>query len=223
MLDRAPLTPEQQAQLGRLAAAGGLVRLRLPSAAGAGAPLVSTSFPVHCMAAAGADGGLALDMLDAAHVAALALNAPCSRGAAAAPGDVQLPASQTLALRLPAAAPEVVPQLVPGQVAADAAAALGGLQRDGGAPGAQRGQQQGAPGGKAGAAGQGEGKKAPQPDDRTWLQKNWMLVLPLVFIVSAAGSQAAPPAARCGCQAAPGCSTDALQPCTAGTPVFPCR
>lgn len=173
--------------LSKLVAGGGLYRLRVPSA-GAGSPPAAASFPAHCLAAAASDGGLALDLLDAGHVAGIALNAPCSHGAAGAAAQLQLPASQAVAVRLPAAAPEVLPQLVPGQVPGDAAAGLGGvgLQQDavGGAAGAggAAGQQAAGQGRAAGQQGGGKGK--PQPDERTWLQKNWMLVMPLGFIVS---------------------------------------
>lgn len=187
MLDWAPLTAEQQGALSKLVAGGGLYRLRVPSA-GAGSPPVAASFPAHCLAAAAADGGLSLDLLDAGHVAGIALNAPCGRGAAGAAAQLQLPASQSVVVRLPTAAPGVVPQLVPGQVAGDAAAGLGGmgLQQDatGGAAGAggAAGQQGAGQGHAEGQQGGGKGK--PQPDERTWLQKNWMLVVPLGFIVS---------------------------------------
>lgn len=173
--------------LSKLVAGGGLYRLRVPSV-GAGSLPATASFPAHCLAAAASDGGLALDLLDAGHVAGIALNAPCSHGAAGAAAQLQLPASQAVAVRLPAAAPEVLPQLVPGQVPGDAAAGLGGvgLQQDavGGAAGAggAAGQQAAGQGRAAGQQGGGKGK--PQPDERTWLQKNWMLVMPLGFIVS---------------------------------------
>ena len=187
VLDRAPLTAEQQSALNKLAAGGGLYRLRLPSAGG-GSPPVAASFPVHCLAASASDGGLALDLLDGGHVAGIALNAPCGQRIAA---ELQLPASQAVAVRLPTAAPEVLPQLVPGQVAGDAAAGLGGvgLQQDaaGGAAGAAGAAGQQAAGEGRGTGQQGGGKGKPQPDERTWLQKNWMLVMPLGFIVSWAG------------------------------------
>lgn len=185
-LEWAPLTAEQQGALRKLVASSGLYRLRVPSA-GAGTPPVAASFPARCLAAAAADGGLALDLLDAGHVAGIALNAPCGRAAPAA-AELQLPASQALAVRLPAAAPQVLPPLVPGQVAGDPSATLGGagLQQEaagaGAGAGGAAGQQAAGAGGAAGRQGPGKGK--PQPDERTWLQKNWMLVLPLGFIVS---------------------------------------
>lgn len=184
MLDRSQLTAEQRRQLAELAGSGGLYRLRLPSSAAAGAPAVATSFPARCLAAAAADGGLELDLLDADHVAAISLNAPC--GGAATDAEAQLPATQALALRLPGEAPRVEAQLVPGQVAPDAASAAGGMQGDplgAGAAGQRAGAGQ-AGGQQGGAPG---GKKAPPPDERSWLAKNWMIVMPLGFIVSGGG------------------------------------
>lgn len=198
MLDRAPLKAEERGQLDRLVASGGLYRLRLPSSTAAGAPHVVTSFPARCLAAAGADGGLELDVIEGGHVAGLALSAPCTPAASGgAAAELELPASQTLALRLPTAAPEVTPQLVPGQVAADAAAAMAGsLQQEPAAAAGEQQQagQQAAQGG-AGEKGGADARKPPQPDDRTWLQKNWMLVLPLGFIVSGAQRMGRGPAA----------------------------
>lgn len=185
MLERKPLSAEQKGQLAALAAAGGLYRLRLPSSAAPGAPPVVTAFPPHCLAVAGADQGLALDLLDARHVAAIALNAPCTaRGAAAAIGsDLQLPASQVLALHLPKAAPEVLPPLVgPAGIGMPVQPGPSAVAGAGQAQGQQQQVQESGEGAQPGGAAPG-GKKAPPPDDRTWLQKNWMMVLPLGFIV----------------------------------------
>lgn len=40
--------------------------------------------------------------------------------------------------------------------------------------------QQGKEGAKEGVDGEGE---APPPDNRTWLQKNWIYMVPVVFMV----------------------------------------
>jgi hypothetical protein len=42
-------------------------------------------------------------------------------------------------------------------------------------------QQQGAGGGDADGA---QGKPVPKPDERTWIQKNWLFLVPIGLIVS---------------------------------------
>lgn len=196
VLERTPLSAEQRQQLAELVGADGLYRLRLPAAPGSAAPLVATSFPARCLAAAAAPGGLEVDLLAAgsssgasSHVAGIAIGVPCRRGGAAGQGLHDLPASQDLTVRLPAGAPEVLPVILsPGQAGAgfnmpleDGAAAAGqaGQSQQQQQAGAQQGQggSGAAAGGKAGAA-----KKAEE--EKTWLQKNWMLVAPLGVIVS---------------------------------------
>ena len=178
------MTPNQQLALGQLVAGDGLYRLRLPSVRGqAGGQPVSTSFPARCLVGAAADGGLELDLLDASQVAAIALSAPCRRAVAPAAADLQLPDRQELALRLPTVAPEVLPVVLPPAQAAAAAAAAVGMQSDPAAGQQQQAGQSSAAG--AGPAGrkQAGGKKEPE-EEKTWLQKNWMLLMPLGFIVS---------------------------------------
>ena len=45
----------------------------------------------------------------------------------------------------------------------------------------RQGQQQGAGGGDGTGA---QGKPAPKPDERTWIQKNWLFLVPIGLIVS---------------------------------------
>ncbi len=55
-----------------------------------------------------------------------------------------------------------------------------------GAPGSAAAGKQAGPGAKGGAAGdvdEGGDKEAPPPDNRTWLQKNWIYFLPVAFMV----------------------------------------
>ena len=47
----------------------------------------------------------------------------------------------------------------------------------------QQGQQQGAGGGEG-----TQGKPAPKPDERTWIQKNWLFLVPIGLIVSRTAS-----------------------------------
>ena len=153
------------------------------------------------MAAAAADGGLALDLLDARHVAGIAVSVPCTREAPAAAAGM-LPSSQALHLRLPLEAPDVLQLVVPGQQgAAAAAAATGTADLQAGAARQQaQGQAQQAAGQEQRAPAQGQqvqgkaaGKGQVKEEEKTWLQKNWMLVMPLGFIVSEARRLAALP------------------------------
>lgn len=194
VLERPPLSAEQQEQLSQLIASNGLYRLRLPSAlagSSSASQPVSTSFPARCLAAAAADGGLALDLLDARHVAGIAVSVPCTREAPAAAAGM-LPSSQALHLRLPLEAPDVLQLVVPGQQgAAAAAAATGTADLQAGAARQQaQGQAQQAAGQEQRAPAQGQqvqgkaaGKGQVKEEEKTWLQKNWMLVMPLGFIL----------------------------------------
>jgi hypothetical protein len=198
-LERPQLSSSDQEQLSQLVAGNGLYRLRLPSAlsdSSRGAPFVSTSFPARCLSEAAAKEGLALDMLDDQHIASVALNAPCGQGAAAA-GSVQLPTRQEIHVRTPVDAPNVLQLVLSGQQPGSAAAAVGlpglgdaaapeqqqGPQRQSGQGQDQAGQQGGA-NDKAGERGK------PKEEEKTWLQKNWMVVMPLGFIVSCSSCKA---------------------------------
>lgn len=44
-----------------------------------------------------------------------------------------------------------------------------------------QGQQQGAGGSEAGGT---RAKPAPKPDERTWIQKNWLFLVPIGLVVS---------------------------------------
>lgn len=166
-----------------LVATDGLYRLRLTSAldSGAAAQTVSTSFPARCLPSAAADGGLALDLLDGRRVVAIAISSPCSRRSAAPQGRLQLPSLQALELRVPSAAPDVLPLL------------MQSAQAGSGTPGAsstpagssaeqQRMRDQGEA--QQGKKDEGGDKGKAKEEEKTWLQKNWMVVMPLGFIVS---------------------------------------
>ncbi|KAL4419106.1 hypothetical protein ABPG77_004427, partial [Micractinium sp. CCAP 211/92] len=85
VLERSPLSAEQEAELARLVAAdGALYRLRLPASG------VAAAFPARCLAAAAAPGGLELDLLEGGHVAAISVAAPCRHVAGAAPASLPL-------------------------------------------------------------------------------------------------------------------------------------
>lgn len=180
MLERSPLSAEQEAELARLVAAdGALYRLRLPASG------VAAAFPARCLAAAAAPGGLELDLLEGGHVAAISVAAPCRHVAGAAPASLPaLSGSQELSVRLPAVAPDVLPLLAaaaPGAGASGLGAPLENPANAGGqAAGAGQQQQAGAAGAVGGKGGPG---KKPE-EEKTWLQKNWMMVAPLGFIVS---------------------------------------
>ncbi|KAL4448206.1 hypothetical protein ABPG75_005425 [Micractinium tetrahymenae] len=184
VLDRSALSAEQQAALATLVAAdGALYRLRLPASG------VAAAFPARCLAAAATPGGLQLDVLEGGHVAAISVAAPCRRATSAPPASAPaLPASQELGVRLPAAAPDVLPLLAAAAPGAAGAAGLGvpleaGADAGAQAAGAGQQQQQQQQGGTAGAAdGKGAAGKKPE-EEKTWLQKNWMLVAPLGFIL----------------------------------------
>jgi hypothetical protein len=180
-LERAPLTAEQEAQLRELVAKDGLYRLRLPSAlvSDAGSQTVSTSFPARCLTSAAADGGLALDLLDGRRVAAIAITSPCSRIAAPADG-LQLPAAQALELRMPSAAPDVLPLLMQSAQAGSGAVGAAGTTAS---PSAEQQRSQQEAGSQHGKKDEGDKGKAKE-EEKTWLQKNWMVVMPLGFIVS---------------------------------------
>lgn len=191
VLERDALPAGQAAQLRDLLAGGGLYRLRL-----AVAP-VATSFPARCLAAAAAPGGLELELVEGSatgsggrqpHIAGIAVSAPCTRstnvGADANPAHL-LPESQDLRVRLPVAAPDVLPLLPPpgqagpagGSVPLDAGMQAG-QQRGSGGPAGQQPAQ-----GEAGSAGdKGEADRKAAQEEKTWLQKNWMMAMPLVFI-----------------------------------------
>ena len=184
VFERSALTSDQQASLAALVAAdSALYRLRLPASG------VAAAFPARCLAAAAAPGGLELDLLEGGHVAAISVAAPCRRAAGAAPATLPaLPGSQELSVRLPAIAPDVLPLLAaaaPGAGPSGLGAPLETPASAGGqAAGAGQQQQQQQQGGAASAAG-GKAPAGKKPEEeKTWLQKNWMLVAPLGFIVS---------------------------------------
>lgn len=129
-----------------------------------------------------ADAGMALELLDGGLVAGIAINAPCSRGNVAASGGVQLPSSQALQLRVPLAAPDVLQLLASSQQAPLPGGAAAGVHPSD--PVAQQGQgagqdQQAEAQQKKGQAGKPKAKE----EEKTWLQKNWMIMMPLGFIV----------------------------------------
>ena len=186
-LERTPLSEAQRAQLGELLSSDGLYRLRVAGAAAGAAP-VATSFPARCLAAAAAPGGLELGLLEAGEVAGIALAAPCACGAAPSAGLPALPHSQDLSVRMPGTAPEPLPLVAPpGQQPAGAGGMGAGA---GGASGAASGavpRQAGQAGSQAGGEEGGEeGGKKPE-EEKTWLQKNWMMVVPAGFVVRQAG------------------------------------
>jgi hypothetical protein len=155
----------------RLVEEGGLYTLRLPAdPAAPAAGAVVASLPARCWAAAAGGDAAALVLLlgERGRVVAAELDAPCGlelqRAPPAGGAAPALPAPR-VELRAPAAAPAVA------AVPAAAAAAA---------------QQLPPPGAK------GAGAAKPK-DERTWLQRNWLTVAAVAFIIfNRAGGAALP-------------------------------
>eukprot|EP00887_Chlorella_sp_A99_P004325 scaffold15.g4325.t1 len=175
---RAQLSEAQQQAVRHLVQDGGLYRIRVPvSTSGGGGPdgeYVTASIPARCWAAAGFSTTLALHLLSAGRVAGVAFQLPCS-SASAVPAlgtdtPVALPQTSPVHVVLPRTVPAVhMPQPTQQQQQQAAAAKEAAARQTASA------QQDGEDG--EGESGERKGKQAPPKDERTWLQKNWMVLI----------------------------------------------
>lgn len=170
----------------------GLYSVRVTVVGNDSPPLVASA-PAACAAAARGALPLKLDgaapgrgaPVEVTGVSFDFYSAPCDEGAAAAAGEGwALPATATLALWLPATAPPLLPPPVD--------------------PRAAKPPPPPAP--KKDAAGESDGGvDAPKPDERTWLQKNFIFVLPAFLLLSnLLQSLAGPPPQRAAGGGRPG-------------------
>jgi hypothetical protein len=182
-LDYGAGLPDQRAAFAEAVRDGGMYFVRLPPSGGAAPPVVA-SIPARCWAQGGAR--VVLHVLDGAVLAA-ALEAPCTAAALrAAPASSGLP-RPGVEVQSPVPAPEVRLAVAQAQAGPAAGPPLPGALGGQPPPAAQQQQQQrpGAPDGKGG--------KAPPPDDRTFLQKNWMFLALGAYIFMRMGMAAEMP------------------------------
>jgi hypothetical protein len=118
---------------------------------------VIASFPARCWAVAGSNAQLVVHALDDNAVVAASLSAPCSAKTAIPSDDSQLklPEFNSIQISRPVPAPTITLPAV--AVAGAQAAAV--QQVSNSAQGAQREEKKGEP---------------EKPDERTWIQKNWL-------------------------------------------------
>lgn len=165
----------------KLAGSQGYYRLR--------APLSPPSNPLQvsitrgCLSAAGLDDRLVVHTDARGRAVALTY---ASRGSCRAAGDGPGEGAVSLAVNLPLsmAAPVLAPQLRAEHVQG----AAHSIDTGGQAPAAGRGPGAGAAKGVPGQPGTAQGRPgqlgaAPPQEEKTWLQKNWIFLLPLCFIV----------------------------------------
>ena len=171
-----------------------LYRIRVSTAIGgsgssssSGPTYVTASIPARCWVAASSTARLTLSLLSPGQVAGVAFDVPCGPGVgepagAEGQGPVTFPREIPVQLELPHR-PHAVRLPLPNQqsavqaqAAADAQARLAAQQEEAQVEGQGEGE------------GGTKGKKQPPKDERTWLQKNWMMLLGVGLLVSEGGS-----------------------------------
>lgn len=168
----AAIAAEESALL-QAAKAGGMYYIKVTDD-GSSDPGVLASIPAHCWATAGGAARIVVHVLDKSQPVAASLAAPCDVAALqTTPSKATLPSVQSVQVVRPETAPELQVQMLTAaqlqqqQAAAKAAeaAAVGGDKEEG---------EKGARGGKI----------APEKDERTWLQKNWMFLALVAFMMA---------------------------------------
>lgn len=140
---------------------------------------VSASIPARCWVAAGLATPLTLYLTGESHVGGVSLDLPCAPGpvpASLAGGALSPPDAVPVRIELPRAAETLTMPLPDAQQAQAAAAAAEAAQRR------AAGEDEGGTGGEGGEA--SERRRAPPKDERSWLQKNWMVLLGVAMVVS---------------------------------------
>jgi hypothetical protein len=133
------------------------------------------SIPSRCWAHAGTTAGITLHALPSNHVVAVSLAAACDAKPANSPDGgrgVDLAKVERIQIARPVAAPDVV-------LPADVASAQQQQQQM-----QQFTQQQQQQQDQVQQSGSDGKQGAPQKDERTWLQRNWMFVVAGLFIVA---------------------------------------
>ncbi|GAB4817273.1 hypothetical protein N2152v2_004319 [Parachlorella kessleri] len=174
----------------------GVYRLRVPSNPQQpdSSPKVVASIPVRCWANDRWATALTLQMLPDDRIGGLAFEMHCERGPAAGSSLVEAqalaalnvftpPEEQYVQLRWPATAVPLRPSAT-GAFGGDVAGAAPQQAPAGsGVPPAGSQGRSAAVAQGSSEAGSEEGEKGPPPkDERTWLQKNWMLAMPLFMV-----------------------------------------
>ncbi|KAK9790570.1 hypothetical protein WJX73_000374 [Symbiochloris irregularis] len=191
-LERQPLSSKARQDLARLVKDNGRYKLRLTPGSG---PAALTSIPAQCLVSPLCTEVLHLHVSHSGEVSAINYDqelCPCHSEAVR---SLELPRNFTFAeeVKVPVLLPTVAHPVLLTPKPQQAAGKGKGAGKV--APVRTQGQ-----GGAEGEDKEGLSKEEPPPDERTWLQKNWLLLLPVGFVVlnvlgTAAGGMAEQPAA----------------------------
>ncbi|CAL8468819.1 g8360 [Coccomyxa elongata] len=164
-LVRPALSSAQKVELENTIKAGGFYKVRVVGEDGV--PPVQVSIPARCLAAPGTTESFTAAVSRAGDLVGLSYDMSKMRceplqSSNAVSGVALSEYAPVIVLKAAAAPPVVKPASIPE------------VKR------AAKTPQQGKEGGKEGVEGEEE---APPPDNRTWLQKNWIYMVPVIFIL----------------------------------------